>query len=89
MIDILTPAIIVAIAGIIVQGIKALLDLLDQVKSRNTVTRQKNISLAVALMQLIDVTSHSMGEKLILKEKVVKYLLKDTLPEEIIKILNI
>lgn len=85
----LAPAIIVAIIGLILQGIKASIDIANEYSARKLAKRQRNIALFVALMQLTDAAGRTPGEKLIIKEKLITYLLSDTLSKDILDLLQL
>ena len=79
----LTPAILVGIAGLTLQGIKAGLDLYDRIKSRRDTRRQEIIDLFVTMMQLTESAGLTQGEAMQAKLALVKLLLADTLSPEI------
>ena len=85
----LAPAIVVALIGIIIQGIKALLDLIDRAKARETSERQSRIALCVALMGMVNVMSVPEGAKVEYKESLIKSLLSDMLTEDINQLLRL
>ena len=87
--EFLTPAITVAIIGLILQGVKAGLDLVDRSISRKFVMRQSNIALFLALMQLTEAAGLTPGEVIEVKEILVKHLLADTLSPETLGILGL
>lgn len=90
MIDWLAPAIVVALLGLILQGMKAAYDLYDRKEARQAAKHQSNISLCVALMQLTDAMSHkSDGERLEIKEKLIKAFVSNVLPGDIGHILDL
>jgi hypothetical protein len=87
--DFLVPAVFVALLGLILQGIKALLDIFNQFRSRKLARQQSLISLTTALFQLLDASSHTGGEKLTIKQELANQLLIDVVPQEIIELLSL
>ena len=85
----LAPAVLVALAGLVAQGIKAALDLYDRAAARQAARRQGDIALCVALMQLTDATSHTSGEILAIKKALVSQLLSDTLSSDLLGTLDL
>lgn len=87
--DFLAPAILVALAGVIVQGMAAALDLYDRLKAREMANRQRAIALCVALMGLGDALPRSEGEVLEIKRKLVGSLVSETLPNDLVEVLGL
>jgi hypothetical protein len=85
----LAPAVVIALIGIVVQGIKAILDIIDRAKARRIGERQRKISLCVALMSMINEMSLSDGKKVEYKEKLIKHLLSDMLTEDLVLLLDL
>ena len=85
----LSPAITVAIIGLILQGIKAGLDLIDRWISRKFDKRQNNIALYLALTELTESSGLSPGEVMEAKQILIKHLLADTLSPEILGVLGL
>lgn len=85
----LAPAVMVALAGLILQGIKAALDLHDRAVSRTFAQRQGNIALFVALVQIVEESGLTPGEALAVKRWLVRSLLADTLSDEILTVLKL
>jgi len=85
----LAPAVMVALAGLILQGIKAALDLYDRTVSRTFAQRQGNIALFVALVEIVEESGLTPGEALAVKRWLVRSLLADTLSDEILAVLKL
>jgi hypothetical protein len=78
----LAPAIMVALANLIFQGIKAAFDLYDRLLSRKLARRQCEIALFAALMESVEDLNLSPGEVMAVKRWLVRSLLADALPAE-------
>lgn len=84
----LAPAIIIALANLVFQGIKAALDLYDRALSRKLARRQCDIDLFVALLEIVEDLGLPPGEALAVKRRLIRSLLDDTLPAEILAVLK-
>lgn len=84
----LAPAIMVALANLVLQVIKAAFDLYDRALSRKLARQQYDIALLVAAMEIVDGFGLAPGEALAVKRWLVRSLLADALPDEILAILK-
>lgn len=84
----LAPAIMVALANLIFQGIKAAFELHDRLSSRKLARRQCDIALFAALMETAEDLDLTPGEAIAVKRWLVRSLLADALPAEILAILK-
>lgn len=85
----LAPAVMVALAGLILQGVKAAIDLWQQAAAQKAVNRQRNIALYVAISQLIDASAATSGECLEAKRRLANLVLRDVLTHQILVLLNL
>jgi len=85
----LAPAILVTLANLIFQAIKAGFDLYDRASSRKLARRQCDIDLFVALLEIVDDLDLPPGEALTIKRRLIRSLLADTLPTEIHTVLKL
>ncbi len=82
--DYLAPAVLVAIIGMIFQGIKALIDIIDNIKNRKITKRQERISLYGALIELLKNSGLTDGEIYSTKLELIDQLLSDSLPDDLL-----
>ena len=79
----LVPSVFLALLALIFQGIKAVIDIITHIRTRKIAKEQRMINLATALLNLVDASSKSEGEKIVIKEKLVDVVLRDVLTDEI------
>ncbi len=79
------PAVAVALLSVVVQGVKAAVDLVSQARARRISSRQAMISYVTALFALVDGMPLGNAERAVLKSKLASELLPGQLPEAILK----
>jgi hypothetical protein len=84
----LAPAIMVALANLILQVTKVALDLYERALARKLARRQYDIALFVALVEVVDGLNLAPGEALAVKRRLLRSLLADALPAEILAVLT-
>lgn len=84
--ELLEPAILVALAAVIVQGIKSVYDIVDASWGRRQARQQQQISYVAALLNLVDAMPINEGAKVDLKVKLVKGHLPSGVPSELLTV---
>jgi hypothetical protein len=79
------PAVAVALLSVAVQGVKAAVDLVSQVRARRISSRQAAIAYVTALFTLVDGVPLDDAERAVLKSRLARDLLPGVLPEAIRK----
>lgn len=79
----ITPAIIIALISVIIQGIKILIDLIIQIINKKNTNKQNNLIYLTILNEFIDSSPLDDGEKISLKIDILKQYSRDEIPEKI------
>ena len=84
----ITPAVVVALLSVIIQGIKAGVDLISQVRARRISVRQAQITYVTALFALVDGIPLENAQCAVLKMKLARQLLPGELPEMLREVIS-
>ena len=82
------PAMAIALLSVVVQGIKAAVDLLSQARARRISTRQAQIAYATTLLGLADGLHLDEGTRAVLKTDLAHELLPGELPDALRRVLG-